>query len=332
MVESEQIKPGAEALKIEAFRFSESPWTQDPAFGAESFPVSFPEAAVPAMWSASNSVSGLGEYQDDRACSPPQEWKFREVSELSSEAGIDNARSLCELRDDSAGSGDGDPGRVEVIESEQLFRQMLTIEKLNAEERGQAKGIEIGRTVGREDASREFGDQRERLVAQVAKLFESFSEARDNCIHHLEQEAVKLALAIAARVLRREAQTDPLLLIGAVRVALGQLASSTSVRLRVPARDMAMWKESLSLVSGLAIRPQVIGEPGMELGECRMETDLGSADLGLWSQLKSIERGFFDRVCDPVESRENCEEIPEQVASTGRARRTSHQDGERDGD
>ena len=37
---------------------------------------------------------------------------------------------------------------------------------------------------------------------------------------------VKLALAIAARILRREAQTDPLLLTGAVRVALGQLAAT----------------------------------------------------------------------------------------------------------
>ena len=34
----------------------------------------------------------------------------------------------------------------------------------------------------------------------------------------------------------------------------------------------------------------------MELGECRMETELGSADLGLWPQLKEIERGFFDRM------------------------------------
>jgi hypothetical protein len=37
----------------------------------------------------------------------------------------------------------------------------------------------------------------------------------------------------------------------------------------------------------------------MELGDCRMETELGSADLGLWPQLKEIERGFFDRVGEP---------------------------------
>jgi len=36
----------------------------------------------------------------------------------------------------------------------------------------------------------------------------------------VEHEVVKLALAVAARILRREAQMDPLLLTGAVRVAL----------------------------------------------------------------------------------------------------------------
>ena len=29
-----------------------------------------------------------------------------------------------------------------------------------------------------------------------------------------------------------------------------------------------------------------------------METELGSADLGLWPQLKTIEKGFFDRPAD----------------------------------
>jgi flagellar assembly protein FliH len=78
-------------------------------------------------------------------------------------------------------------------------------------------------------------------------------------------------------------------------VALGQLAATTSVRLRVPAPDQPLWEEALARMPGLAIRPVVMGDTAMELGDCRMETDLGVADLGLWSQLKAIEKGFFDR-------------------------------------
>ena len=60
-------------------------------------------------------------------------------------------------------------------------------------------------------------------------------QERDRYLHAVEHEVVELALAVAARILRREAQMDPLLLTGAVRVALGQLSGSTEVRLRVPA-------------------------------------------------------------------------------------------------
>ena len=59
---------------------------------------------------------------------------------------------------------------------------------------------------------------------QAAELCESFAEERDRYLHAVEQEVVRLALAVAARILRREAQMDPLLLTGAVRVALGQLS------------------------------------------------------------------------------------------------------------
>ena len=61
---------------------------------------------------------------------------------------------------------------------------------------------------------------------------------RDRYFEAVEHEVVKLALAVAARILRREAQMDPLLLTGAVRVALGQLSASTQVRSRVPAADL----------------------------------------------------------------------------------------------
>jgi len=104
-----------------------------------------------------------------------------------------------------------------------------------------------------------------------------------------------LALAVSARILRREAQMDPLLLTGAVRVALGQLSGSTQVRLLVPAVDLDLWTEAIAALPNLAVKPLVgVGE-GMRLGECVIETELGSVDLGIRTQLSEIERGFFDR-------------------------------------
>jgi flagellar assembly protein FliH len=111
----------------------------------------------------------------------------------------------------------------------------------------------------------------------------------------VEHEVVKLALAVAARILRREAQMDPLLLTGAVRVALGQLSGSTQVRLYVPAAELDLWTEAIALLPNLAVKPAVLAGEGMRLGDCKIETDLGTVDLGIRFQLGEIERGFFDR-------------------------------------
>jgi len=106
---------------------------------------------------------------------------------------------------------------------------------------------------------------------------------------------------------------DPLLLTGAVRVALGQLSQSTRVRLRVPAGELGLWTEAMALLPNLALKPTVLAGEGMRLGDCLIETELGSVDLGIRAQLGEIERGFFDRasggrtisaVAEGLESRE----------------------------
>ena len=113
---------------------------------------------------------------------------------------------------------------------------------------------------------------------------------------------MELALAIAARVLRREAQMDPLLLTGAVRVALGQLSNSTQVKLRVPPSELDLWRDAMEHIPNLPVRPTVLVNEEMRLGDCMLEAELGSVNLGLRAQLGEIERGFFDRIGPPKQA------------------------------
>lgn len=170
---------------------------------------------------------------------------------------------------------------------------------------GWLAGLQQGREEGRSQAQAADREAQQSAIEgarqQVLAVLDDFAAERERCLHELEQEAVRLALAIAARILRREAQMDPLLLSGAVRVALNQLGESAKVQIIVPEADRALWEESLRLTPGLRQRPEVVGDARMELGECRIETGLGEngfggADLSLHEQLREIERGFFDRL------------------------------------
>ncbi|MGC2639095.1 MAG: FliH/SctL family protein [Acidobacteriaceae bacterium] len=147
---------------------------------------------------------------------------------------------------------------------------------------------------GREAGAAEQKLWREQRSAQLAMALNEFRAQRDEYLARAEHEVVRLALAIAERVLHREAQMDPLLLSGAVRVALGQLAESTEVRLRVPAEQREMWEEMLRLMPGLPLRPEVAADAELNEGEAILETRLGTVDLGIRPQIAEIERGFFD--------------------------------------
>ena len=292
-VESGADMMQAEAREMEVFRYVESPWIE-PAFAAgDPQPVLFAESEG----LESNRRPG----PDMNPAGIPDRERRREPFTERYIYGIDPSCISTDETTDSCLNGDRqdqERGATRESEDQELFQQLLSTESHKAEERGQSKGMEMGLNLGREEALRQLQGERERLVNQAAVLMESFSSVRESYLHQLEQEAVKLALAIAARILRREALMDPLLLTGAVRAALSQLAVTTSVRLRVPAQDQTMWEETLARMPGLALRPKVLGDPRMELGDCQMETELGSADLGLWPQLKTIERGFFERPGD----------------------------------
>jgi flagellar biosynthesis/type III secretory pathway protein FliH len=187
----------------------------------------------------------------------------------------------------AAAADRGSPGGgADARESEEARRMF---------EGGRALGREEGRRVEREAQASAFAAEAKRVERQRAAIVERFEAERDRYLHAVEREVVKLALAVAARILRREAAMDPLLLTGAVRVALGQIASSSEVRLRVPAAELELWREAIAHVPNLTLKPEVAAGDGMRLGDCVIESRAGTVDLGVRAQLAEIEKGFFDR-------------------------------------
>jgi flagellar assembly protein FliH len=176
-----------------------------------------------------------------------------------------------------------------------VSEQKLVEETRRSFEAGRERGRQEGKQLEQEAHASALAAEAEHYKTQLVTLTKSFAAERDRFLSAIEQETVKLALAVAARILRREAQMDPLLLTGAVRVALGQLAGTTEVKLKVPAEELDLWTEAIAHIPNLALKPTVEAGEGMRLGDCAIESKVGSVDLGIRAQLAEIERGFFDR-------------------------------------
>ena len=174
-------------------------------------------------------------------------------------------------------------------------------ERLRGSETEAAARAEQLRREGREalEAARRDADKQakaalEAAAQQVGAALTSFAREREEYFAKVEREVVKLALAIAAQILQREARLDPLLLAGAVRVALGQLAETTGVRLRCPADQAERWRAMLGGLPNLPLPPEVVEDPALTAGDCVLEAPIGTVDLGVNAQLVEIGRGFFD--------------------------------------
>jgi flagellar assembly protein FliH len=167
----------------------------------------------------------------------------------------------------------------------------------NAVETARQEGFQAGQREGHHAARSGMDEELAVLVGrereQVASTVGQFRGARDRYFSEVEQEVVKLALSIAARVLHREALMDPLLLAGVVRVALEKMADRSGVVLRAAGVDVAFWERAL-LAMQPHERPRVIEDVQLERGECLLETTMGTVELGVKAQLEEIEKGFFD--------------------------------------
>jgi flagellar assembly protein FliH len=158
------------------------------------------------------------------------------------------------------------------------------------EARARKEGRDEGLAQGRADFDKKLAGERQ----TVAQAIRDFARERETYFHRVEAEVVRLALAIARKILHREAQVDPLLLAGVVRVGLDNVAAGTRARLRVHPDQIQAWHEFFSLQPDLPSRPELMGDATLGPGHCLLETELGSTDLTLETQLQEIEQGFFD--------------------------------------
>jgi flagellar assembly protein FliH len=133
---------------------------------------------------------------------------------------------------------------------------------------------------------------------QIGRALLEFTRERQNYYLRVEREIVQLALAIARKILHREVQTDPHALAGIVRVTLDKLDGATQVNLYVNPKEATDWRHYFACQNLDAPPPDVHEDAAVPPGECRVETSLGSTQVGIESQLKEIETGLLDLLAE----------------------------------
>lgn len=131
------------------------------------------------------------------------------------------------------------------------------------------------------------------LLPALEQAVSALRQAREEWLAHWEQQALCLASAIAARVVRRELAQAPDIGRVLLREALELTAGSTHLRIRLNPADLESFGDSFhQLVAELAPRASAewIGDSTVSPGGCVVETEHGRVDQRIETQLARIEQ------------------------------------------
>ncbi|MGH9581585.1 MAG: FliH/SctL family protein [Bryobacteraceae bacterium] len=177
-----------------------------------------------------------------------------------------------------------------------LGRRLEELERSRHAELAQARqlGFQEGFQRATAEAARDVHASAERLAQALAELAALKRRVRNEA----EMELVKLALAIARRVLRRELATDPEAIQGIAHAALQRLQNRELHRVRIFPAGAEAVRACLERI-GAAPGIQIVPDPSLRPGDILFETSAGELDASVETQLQEIDRGFTDRLALP---------------------------------
>ncbi len=131
----------------------------------------------------------------------------------------------------------------------------------------------------------------ETVQPALQKAVKTIQDSRQEWMNHWETQTVELAIAIARLVIRREVRHDTRITTELVREALELAGGQPHIRVRMNPDDV----KTMEPVAGKMLREldplgagELIADPDIEAGGCRVETEFGCIDQQFESQLDRI--------------------------------------------
>jgi flagellar assembly protein FliH len=164
-----------------------------------------------------------------------------------------------------------------------------------AREEGQAAGWQQGRSDGHDSGACEALDQHAARLREVIATFNAAAAALEQFRAEVEaaatRDAVELALAIAARITRRQGVIDPDVLLENVRAALDVVGRAGVTRVAVHPSQRTILAEilpQLHLDSPSLRHAELVDDDAILPGGCRVFTSHGHVDADLQTQLDRV--------------------------------------------
>jgi flagellar assembly protein FliH len=178
-----------------------------------------------------------------------------------------------------------------IIEKENEINQKIAqqeaefkakIEELK--EKAYQEGYEAGYNSGRSEV--------ERLIKRLHTIIEGAIDKRDKIISDAEEQIIRIILLIARKVVKAISEEEKKVVIENIKAALEKIKGKTEVIIRVNTEDLEMateHKDELMQMFEQLKHVVILEDTRVDRGGCIIETDFGSVDARIATQLNEIE-------------------------------------------
>ncbi len=158
------------------------------------------------------------------------------------------------------------------------------------EENARSAGNEQGYNAGKAMAEEELAP----VIATIRELIESIRVQRTAIFNAAEPELVRLAMAIAERIVHGELATNPNVVVENVRQALTRLVTREVVTLRLNPADVdTIRRHRDGIVSASDVEHlRIVEDQRVDRGGVVIETDSGTIDSKVSTQLREARRAL----------------------------------------
>jgi flagellar assembly protein FliH len=159
--------------------------------------------------------------------------------------------------------------------------------RAQAEVQGQQAAVAAAEKILDEKVSK----QMKTLLPALGKAVEGVAQAKSAWLTHWEQNLVRLATKIAARVVRKELIAEPEIALNLLREALELSLGGGAMTIRLnPDDHAALGKKATKMIAefGKLAPTEIVADPQITVGGCRVETHFGTIDQTVEAQLERI--------------------------------------------
>lgn len=201
-----------------------------------------------------------------------------------------------ELRDiaydltDMAGQADAYLQQVRA-EAAKIVQQAET-EAANIRQQSEEAGKQAAESAIERILDEKVAQQMKSLTPALAVAVKQVEDSRQDWLRHWESSATRLACEIAARIIRREIESEPEIALQWVRDALQMAAGSAEITVRLSPADhetLGPQVQQLVEVFQSTATAQIVSDPSIAPSGCRVETEFGSVDNQLETQLERLQ-------------------------------------------